>query len=69
MPKLPTALQEQVAAIRLLLEEAEKPLSALELSRRLSQGKRAKEKVDDVLRTLAILGQAQRAEGGYILTS
>jgi hypothetical protein len=68
-PKLPAALPEQVAAIRVMLEEAPKPLSALELSRRFSQGKRAEKKVEDILRTLAILGQAQRANGGYVLTS
>jgi hypothetical protein len=68
-PKLPAALPEQVAAIRVMLEEAPKPLSALELSRRFSQGKRAEKKVEDILRTLAILGQAQRSNGGYVLTS
>ena len=68
-PKLPAALPEQVAAIRVVLEEADAPLSALQLSRRFSQGKRAEKKVEDVLRTLAVLGQAQRANGGYILTS
>jgi hypothetical protein len=46
-----------------------KPLSARQLSRQFAQGKRAEKKVEDVLRTLAVLGQAQRAEGGYILTS
>ncbi len=68
-PKLPAALPEQVAAIRVILEEAEAPLSATQLSRRFSQGKRAEKKVEDVLRTLAVLGQAQRSNGGYILTS
>jgi hypothetical protein len=42
---------------------------ALELSRQFSHGKRAEKKVEDILRTLAILGQAQRSNGGYVLTS
>ncbi|WP_340120088.1 DNA methyltransferase [Pelagibius sp. 7325] len=67
-PKLPAALPEQVAAIRAVLEDSAKPLSALQLSRQFAQGKRAEKKVEDVLRTLAVLGQAQRAGGGYILT-
>lgn len=67
-PKLPAALPEQVAAIRVVLEEAGTPVSALQLSRRFSQGKRAEKKVEDVLRTLTVLGQAERSNGGYILT-
>ena len=67
-PKLPTALPEQVAAIRVFLEEADAPVSALALSRQFSQGKRAEKKVEDILRTLALLGQARRAGDGYILT-
>ena len=68
-PSLPAALPEQVAAIRLLLEGAPAPLSAIQVSRQFAQGKRAEKKVEDVLRTLAILGQAQRSEGGYVLAS
>ena len=68
-PKLPAALPEQVAAIRVLLEGAPAPLSAGQVARQFAQGKRAEKKVEDVLRTLAILGQAQRSEGGYVLTS
>ncbi|WP_299616975.1 DNA methyltransferase [Pelagibius sp.] len=68
-PKLPAALPEQVAAIRTVLEETEAPITALDLSRRFSQGKKVEPKVEDVLRTLAVLGQAERAAGGYVLTS
>lgn len=35
---------------------------------RFAQGRRAERKVDDVLRTLTLLGQAERANGGYILS-
>lgn len=55
-PKLPAALPEQVAVIRAVLEDSTKPLSALQLSRKFAQGKRAEKKVEDVLRTLAVLG-------------
>src|SRR3546814_3168434 len=55
--------------LRVLLEGAPAPLSALDVSRQFAQGKRAEKKIEDVLRTLAVLGQAQRAGSGYILTS
>ena len=67
-PRLPAALPEQVAAVRALLAEAEAAITAAELARRFSQGRRAEKKVEEVLRTLALLGQAERTEGGYVLS-
>ncbi len=66
-PRLPAALPEQVAAVRAALAGAEAAVTAGELSRRFSQGRRAENKVEEVLRTLALLGQAERLEGGYVL--
>lgn len=66
-PRLPAALPEQVAAVRAALAGAEAPVTAGELSRRFSQGRRAENKVEEILRTLALLGQAERVEGGYVL--
>ncbi len=66
-PRLPAALPEQVAAVRAALAGAEAAVTAGELSRRFSQGRRAENKVEEVLRTLALLGQAERVEGGYVL--
>lgn len=65
-PKLPTALPDQVAAVRTMLGLADDAISAGELSRRFSQGKRVEKKVEDVLRTLTLLGQAERVEGKYL---
>ncbi len=65
-PSLPKALPHQVAAIRALLSEAEAPIAAPDLARRFSQGKRVEKKVEDVLRTLTLLGQAERVNGGYL---
>ncbi len=67
-PRLPTALPEQVAAIRAMLAAADDIVSAADLSRRFSQGRRAEKKVEEVLRTLTLLGQAEQIDGGYILS-
>ena len=37
-----------------------------DLSRHFSQGRRAENKVEEILRTLTLLGQAERVEGGYV---
>jgi hypothetical protein len=37
--------------------------------RRKRRSRRAERKVDDLLRTLPLLGQAERANGGYILSA
>jgi hypothetical protein len=42
-------------------------VTAGELSRRFSQGRRAENMVEEILRTLTLLGQAERLEGGYVL--
>lgn len=49
----------------LALEES--AITPADLSRRFSQGKRAEKKVEDVLTTLCLLGQAEKVEEGYVL--
>jgi hypothetical protein len=63
--RLPADLPSQVAVIRTALAAAPEPVSAGELSRRFSQGKRVEGKVEDVLRTLVLLGQAERMGDQY----
>jgi hypothetical protein len=67
-PKLPAALPDQVAAVRAALMDAEVPVTAAELARRFSQGKKVEKKVGEVLSTLALLGQAEKAGKGFILS-
>ena len=62
-PRLPAALPEQVAAIRAALAQLDAPISAVDLARCFVQGKRAEKKVEDVLKTLALLGQVERTDG------
>ena len=66
-PSLPAALPEQVAAIRGMLARMDGVANPTALARQFSQGRRAERKVEDVLRTLALLGQAEQVEGGYVL--
>ncbi len=66
-PSLPTPLPEQVAAIRAMLANVEKPIMPLELARRFKQGKRVEKKVDEVLRTLTLIGQTEKTDDGYFL--
>ena len=61
-------LPEQVAAIRDLLASTDEAVTAEELARHFSQGRRAEKKVEEVLRTLTLLGQAERSEAGYVLS-
>jgi len=68
-PKLPTKLPEQVAAVRAMLEAEEIAISAAALARRFAQGKRVEKKVEEVLTTLALLGQAERVDDGYLIVS
>ena len=65
-PRLPTALSEQVAMIRAGLAGAADPVSAADLARTFAQGKKVKSKVEEILRTLAVLGQAEKINGGYL---
>ena len=67
-PRLPPALPDQVAAIRAILANADDAITAADLARRFSQGKRAAKRVEEVLRTLTLLGQVEQADGGYILS-
>ena len=43
-------------------------MTAADLSRCFKQGKRAEAKVEDILRTLTLLGQAERTGEGYVLS-
>ena len=67
-PPLPRALPEQVAAVRAALADADDAISAADLARCFSQGKGAAKRVEEVLRTLTLLGQAEQIDGGYILS-
>ncbi len=67
-PPLPRALPEQVAAVRAALADADDAITAVDLARRFSQGKGAAKRVEEVLRTLTLLGQAEQIDGGYVLS-
>ncbi len=67
--RLPVDLPSQVSLIRAALSASAVPLSAGELSRQFSQGRRVEAKVEEVLRTLTLLGQAERTTKGYLLTT
>lgn len=68
-PSLPARLPEQVAAIRAALADLDDIVTPRELSRCFSQGRRVEDKVEEVLRTLALLGQAQQVEDSYFLSA
>lgn len=67
--RLPADLPSQVSFIRAALASASAPLTAGDLSRKFAQGRRVEAKVEEVLRTLALLGQAERTTKGYLLTT
>jgi hypothetical protein len=67
-PRLPTELPEQVAAIRALLALSEETVTASDLAIQFTQGKRSVKKIEAVLRTLALLGQAEQVQDGYVLS-
>ena len=67
-PRLAAALPDRVAAVRAMLAGAGGIITAADLARRFSQGKRAEKKVEEGSRTLALLGQAERIDGGYIIS-
>ena len=62
-------MPEQVAAIRGILLAMDRAASPAAVARQFSQGRRAEKKVEDVLRTLALLGQAEQVAGGYVLAN
>lgn len=64
--RLPTALSEQVALVRAGLAGAADPVSAADLAQTFAQGKKVEKKVEEILRTLAVLGQAEKINGGYL---
>lgn len=68
-PSLPSALPDQVAAIRALLAQTDQGLSARDVASAFAQGRRAEGKVQDVLRTLAMLGQAAQTGERFLLTA
>lgn len=63
----PAGLPAQVAAIRTALAAAPAPVTAGDLARRFSQGRKAERKIEDVLRTLVVLGQADRDGNRFVL--
>ena len=66
-PKFPSKLPEQVAAIRTMLEAQGTAVTSADLARRFAQGKRAEKKVEDILTTLCLLGQAEKVGDGFVL--
>jgi hypothetical protein len=62
-PSFPKAPGEQVAAVRIMLASAGKPIRAGELARRFKQGKRVESRVGDLLQIMAAIGQAQTENG------
>lgn len=61
LPPFPTGLPAQVQAVRQVLAQAERPLSAEEIAR-LFRGARA-DVVGEIVETLVVLGQAQLSSG------
>ncbi len=67
---LSTAAQEPADPLsRCHLAVADGPVAATDLARRFAQGRRVEKKVEEVLRTLTLLGQAEQMDGGYILSN
>ncbi len=68
-PRLPAALLDQVAAIRATLARLGDIVTPREVAREFSQGKRVEKKVEDILRTLTLLGQTEQVDDSYFLSS
>ncbi|MCH9049771.1 MAG: class I SAM-dependent DNA methyltransferase [Proteobacteria bacterium] len=68
-PRFPAALPDQVAAIRAMLAVADGAVAATDLARCFAQGRRVEKRVEEVLRTLTLLGQAEQMDGRYILSN
>jgi hypothetical protein len=67
-PRFPSALPDQVASIRKILETLDEAATPASLARRFSQGRRVERQIADVLHTLAILGQAEKSGDEYLLS-
>ncbi|MCH9053623.1 MAG: hypothetical protein IIA72_21635 [Proteobacteria bacterium] len=67
-PRLPAALPDQVAAVRAMLAGSDDAVAATDLARCFAQGRRVEKRVEEVLRTLTLLGQAEHIDGRYILS-
>lgn len=67
-PRLPTSLPDQVSLVRTVLAEATAPMKTLQVARCFSQGKKVESKVDDILRTLTLLGQVEQSSEGYVIS-
>ena len=67
-PSLPTKLPDQVAAIRAALVDLDDIVTPRQLAGYFSQGRRVENKVEEVLRTLAMLGQAEQIDDAYFLS-
>lgn len=63
---LPKDLPKQVATIRGLLLEADEPVTAQSLARSFKGGRRVEPKVEEILRTLVLIGQADLREERYL---
>jgi hypothetical protein len=64
----PSALPDQVASIRKILETLDEAATPADLARRYARGRRVERQIADVLRTLAILGQAVKSGDEYQLS-
>ncbi len=64
-PKFPTDLPEQISAVRAALAAEDGPVDAAALAKRFAQGGKVKGRVEELLRTLAAIGQAGAADGRY----
>jgi hypothetical protein len=63
-----SALPDQVASIRKILETLDEAATPADLARRYARGRRVERQIADVLRTLAILGQAVKSGDEYQLS-
>jgi len=67
-PTLPRKLPDQVAAVRAMLARMDDIVTPAQVAREFSQGKKAERRIEDVLRTLTMLGQAEQIDGAYFLS-
>ncbi len=65
--KLPPRLPDQIAAIRAILATETDPIAIPALARRFAQGRRIEGRIEDLLETLTLLGQAEAVENGFVL--
>ncbi len=66
-PALPASLPDQVAAVRAILAATGRHMDAAQVSGKFSNARRNEPRVEELLRTLALLGQAELGKDGYRL--